>query len=94
MEIVLDALPNEWESVRKALKPRLSFIDFNTLADEMLLERERQYAAMGIRRTGRSASFLDLAARFVPWYETCQIGGIENEEVDDIVGDPDYVLTH
>ena len=73
---------------------RLSFIEFNTLADEMLFERERQYATRGIHRTGRSARCLDPAARFVRWYETCPIGGIENEDVDDIVGDPDYVLTH
>ena len=56
LEIILDALPDKWDSVRKVMKPRLSFIEFNPLADEMLLEREhqqlereRQYTAMGIR---------------------------------------------
>ena len=65
---MLDALPDEWESVRQALKQRLSSLDFNTLAEDILLERESQLKAMGIRRTGRSARCLEPAARFVPWY--------------------------
>ena len=40
LEIVLDALPDEWNSIRKAMQPRLSFIEFNPLTDEMLLERD------------------------------------------------------
>ena len=39
IQIVLDALPDEWESVRQALKQRLSSLDFNTLAEDILLER-------------------------------------------------------
>ena len=52
IHIVLDALPDEWESVRQALKQRLSSLDFNTLTDDILLERESQLKAMGIRRIG------------------------------------------
>ena len=52
IQIVLDALPDEWESVRQALKQRLSSLDFNTLAEDIQLERESQLKTMGIRRTG------------------------------------------
>ena len=69
MLIVLNSLPEEWMSVRLSLEYRLESLDFNNLADEMLLEREHQYAEKGIRRTGRSASRLDAAAEFIPWFE-------------------------
>ena len=69
MLIVLNSLPKEWMSVRVSLEYRLESLDFNNLADEMLLEREHQYAEKGIRRTGRSASRLDAAAKFIPWFE-------------------------
>ena len=52
MEIVLDSLPEEWNQVRQSLKDRLSALDFNSLAEDMLLERERLYTIMGIRCTG------------------------------------------
>ena len=55
MTIVLDSLPEEWNQVRQSLKDKLSALDFNSLAEDMLLERERLYTIMGIRRTGRSA---------------------------------------
>ena len=41
MEIVLDSLPEEWNQVRQSLKDRLSALDFNSLTEDMLLERER-----------------------------------------------------
>ena len=46
---------------------------------------------MGIRRTGRSARKLDLAAKFIPWFDKYELGGPDDDnEVDDIIGDPDY----
>ena len=91
IQIVLDALPDEWESVRQALKQRLISLDFNTLAEDILLERESQLKAMGIRRTGRSAKCLEPAARFIPWYEEYELGGQNDDNLDDIVVDSDYV---
>ena len=44
MEIVLDSLPEEWDQVRQSLKDRLSALDFNSLVEDMLLERERERA--------------------------------------------------
>ena len=38
--IVLDSLPEEWDQVRQSLKDRLSVLDFNSLAEDMLFERE------------------------------------------------------
>ena len=40
IEIVLDSLPEKWNQVQRSLKDRLSTLDFNSLAKEMLLERE------------------------------------------------------
>ena len=74
------------------MKQRLSSLDFNTLAEDILLKRESQLKAMGIRRTGRSARCLKPAARFVPWYEENELGGHSDDNLDDIVDDPDYVL--
>ena len=91
IQIVLDALLDEWESVRQTLKQRLSSLDFNTLTKDIMLERESQLKVMGIRRTGRSARRLELAARFVPWYEEYELGGQSDDNLDDIVDDPDYV---
>jgi hypothetical protein len=48
MLIVLNSLPEEWMPVRLSLEYKLESLDFNNLADEMLLERERQYAEKGI----------------------------------------------
>ena len=68
-------------------------MDFNTLADEMLLERERLYTIIGIRRTGRSAIHFDPAAKFIPWFDMYELGGNDDDDVHDIIGDLDYVLT-
>jgi len=51
------------------LEYKLESLDFNNLTDEMLLEREHQYAEKGIRCTGRSAGRLDATAKFIPWFE-------------------------
>ena len=59
----------------------------------MLLQRERLYTTMGIRRTGRSVRHLDPAAKFIPWFDIYELGGHENDEIDKILGDLDYVTT-
>jgi len=41
MLIVLNSLPKEWISMRLSLEYRLESLDFNNLADKILLERER-----------------------------------------------------
>jgi len=38
MLIILNSLPEEWMPVRLSLEYRLESLDFNNLADEMLLE--------------------------------------------------------
>ena len=86
-------MPNEWVLVRQSLKNRLSSLDFNTLADEMLFEREHFYTAMGIRHTGCSTRHLDPIAKFIPWFDIYELGGHENDEIDKILGDLDYVTT-
>ena len=53
MEIVLDSLPEEWNQVRQSLNDRLSALDFNTLTDEMLLEREHLYTIIGIQHRSK-----------------------------------------
>ena len=94
MEIVLDSLLEEWNQVRQSLKDRLSALDFNSLAEDMLLERERLYTIMDIRRTGRSARKLDPVTKFILWFDKCELSGPDNDnEVDDIIRDPDYVPT-
>ena len=87
----MEQLLKEWMSVRLSLEYRLESLDFNNLADEMLLERERQYTEKGIRRTRRSASCLDAAAKFIPWFEHNELGGDDFDEVDDVIGDSTYV---
>jgi hypothetical protein len=93
MLIILNSLPEEWMSVRVSLEFRLESLDFNNLADEMLLERERQYTEKGIRRTGGSTCHLDVAAKFIPWFEENELGGDGFDEVDDVIEDPTYVPT-
>jgi hypothetical protein len=93
MLIVLNSLPEEWMSVRLSLEYRLKSLDFNNLADEMPLERERQYAKKGIQCTGRSVGRLDAAAKFIPWFEHNELGGYEFDEIDNVIGDPTYVPT-
>ena len=93
MLIVLNSLPEEWMLVRLSLEYRLESLDFNNLADEMLLERERQYAEKGIRRIGRSTGRLHAAAKFIRWFEQNELGGDDFDEVDDLTRDPTYVPT-
>ena len=81
MEIVLNSLSKEWDLVRQSLKDGLSSLDFNTLSDEMQLERERLYATIGIRCTGRSARQLDPAIKFIPWFDMYKLGGHEDVDV-------------
>ena len=54
MLIILNPLHKEWMSVRLSLEYRMKSLDFNNLADEMLVERERRYNKKGIRCTRRS----------------------------------------
>ena len=94
MKIVLNSLLMEWNQVRQSLKDKLSTLDFNSLTEEMLLERERLYTIMGIRCTSRSARKLDPAAKFILWFDSYELGGPDDDhEVDDIIGDADYVPT-
>ena len=93
--IVLDSLPEEWNQVRQSLKDRFTALDFYSLAEDMLLERERLYIIMGIRRIGRSTKKLDPAVKFIPWFDKYELVGPndDDEEIDDIIGDPSYVPT-
>ena len=91
MEIVLNSLLEKWDLVLQSMKDRLSSLDFNTLANEMLLKRERLYTIISIRRTGRSARQLDPATKFIPWLDMYELGRHVNDDVDDIIGYPDYV---
>ena len=94
IEIVLDSLSEEWNQIRQSLKDRLSALDFNSLVEDMLLERERLYTIMGIRCIGWSARKLDSTAKFILWFDNYELGGLnDDEEVDDIIGDLDYVPT-
>ena len=84
----------EWNQVRQSFKDRLSVLDFNTLADEILLERECMYTIIGIRCIGGSAWKLDPVVKFIMWFDKYELGGYDdNDDVDDIIGDPDYVST-
>ena len=71
----------------------LSVLDFNTLVDEILLDKEHIYTIMSIRRIGRSARKLDLVAKFILWFDKYELGGHDNDDVDDIIGDPNYIST-
>ena len=49
---------------------------------------------MGMRRTGRSARKLNPAAKFIPWFDKYElVGPDDDEEIDDIIRDHDYVPT-
>ena len=91
MEIVLNSLPKEWNLVRQSLKDKLSSLDFNTFTDETLLEKERLYSVMGIRRTGLSVRHLDPTAKFISWFDMYEFGGHEDNDVDDKIGDLNYI---
>ena len=74
------------------MKDRLGALDFNSLAEDMLLERDQLYTIMGIWCIGRSARKLDPAAKFISWFDSYEFGGPDDDnEVDDIIGDADYV---
>jgi len=77
--------------VRLSLEYRLESLDFNNLADEMLLEKECQNTEKGIWRTGRSISHLDATTKFVSWFEQNELGGDDFDEVDDTIENPTYV---
>ena len=68
-------------------------MDFNSLAEDMLFERERLYTIMGIRRIGRSTRKLDPAAKFIMWFDKYELGGSNDNDIDDIIEDHDYVPT-
>ena len=84
MKIVFDL-------VQQSFKDRLSSLDFNTIADEMLLKREPLYTVLGIQCINRRARHLYLDAKFILWFDTYELGG--HDDIDDIVEDPDYVPT-
>ena len=49
---------------------------------------------MGILRIGRSTRKLDSAAKFIPWFDKYELGGPDDDnDVDDIIGNPDYLFT-
>ena len=91
MKIVLNSLLEEWNLIRQSLKDKLSSLDFNTLTDEMMLEREHLYTAMGIWHTSRSTRHLDPVAKFISWFDMYELDEHKNDDVDDIIGGPDYV---
>ena len=69
-------------------------MDFNSLTEDMLLERERLYTIMDIRRIGWSARKLDPVAKFIPWFDNYELDGPDDDDkIDDIIGDSDYVPT-
>ena len=95
MEIVLNYLSKEWNQVWQSLKDMLNALDFNSLVEEILLERERLYTIISIRRIGRSIRKLDSTAKFIPWFDKYELGGPDDDDddVDDIIGNPNYVPT-
>ena len=51
------------------------------------------YTIMGIRRTSQSVRKLDLVAKFIQWFDKCELNGTTNDDVvDDIIEDVDYIL--
>ena len=93
IKIVLNSLSEEWNQVRQSLKDRLSALNFNSFAKDILLERERLYTIIGIWCTRKSAKKLDHVAKFIPWFDKYEFGRPDDDDVDDIIGDPDYVPT-
>jgi hypothetical protein len=57
----------------------------------MLLERECQYIKKDIRRIRRSTNYMDVAAKFIPWFEHNEFRRDDFDEVDDVIGDPNYI---
>ena len=58
----------------------------------MLLEKKCQNTEKGIRRTRKSTSHLDAATKFIPWFEQNELRGDDFDEVDDVIGNPIYIL--
>ena len=48
---------------------------------------------MGIRRIGRNARKLNHTSKFILWYDMYELTGYDNHDVDDIIGDPNYIST-
>ena len=49
---------------------------------------------MGIQHMGQSTRKLDPAAKFIPWFDKYKLGGPDdNDDVDDIIRDPNYIPT-
>ena len=48
---------------------------------------------MGIRRTSRSARHLDPTAKFIIWFDMYELSEHDNNDVDAIIRDVDYVST-
>jgi len=69
MLIVLNSLHEEWMLMQLSLEYRLKFLDFNNLTDVLLLEREHQYTKKGIQHTIISVGRLDVATKFISWFE-------------------------
>ena len=55
--------------------------------------KEALYTDMGIWCTSRSVRHLDHTTKFIPWCDMYKLGGHEDDDVDDIIRDPDYVPT-
>jgi len=90
MLIFLNSLIEKWMSVQLSLEYRLESLYFNNLDDEMLLDREHQYTEKSIWHTGRSACYLDAAAKLIQWFEQNELEGDDFDEVD-VIEDPNYV---
>jgi hypothetical protein len=80
-------------SMRLLLEYKLGSLDFNNLADEMLLERECRYIKKDIWPIKRSVNYMDVAAKFIPWFEQNEFGGDDFDGGDDVIWDPNYVPT-
>ena len=50
---------------------------------------------MGIWRIGQSIKKSNPTAKFIPWFDNYELGepDDDDDEVDNIIGDPDYVPT-
>ena len=51
------------------------------------------YTIMGIQHISQNIRKLDLVAKVILWFDKYELGGHDDDDVDDIIGDPDYVST-
>ena len=51
------------------------------------------YTIMSIWCIGWSVRKLNPVAKFIPRYDMYELSGHDNHDVDNIIGDPDYVST-